>query len=887
MSVHDEMASASDGIPMDTSESTRLSERNGNLNTTSDENLQRKVKFTVTPVKETDIIDVELEVNGSAQTEPARSSKPLTFDIAESDENTDTLTQNSITALLSSKFRDIQKRLKQYGIDSPRFRKRLVSKWEGLNYDVCENLLYMKEKDKYRSKKWVTLRWLSKWVVMLGVGIGTALLAAFVHFVPVAAGSGIPLIKSYLNGIKVPGLLSLRAFIAKVGGVILSILGGLACGKASITPNSTLKKIALHALCYNMPQRIMKKHLLLINYIGNLFHTTKTEQPLMLVKDDSIKNRYCPLFKSLKKIFPSKKFVLPIWLHNNVLPGRNFSISFSIKTTVYIRCTKCFKENSLVPADLKKCEINVPSIDHKPFLSPTVNMHVLLTFISRIRFRCLFGYLQHSVIPESYLKFYLHVIRIMFSDSLDCREKKLEFKIVIFLISKVKILKMVTAVDFNLQKLSLLLFHITCNKKNIVHIWNRMIIWNKIVRLHGMAVIQGLVNVRIYLRQTDILIKNVIRKRNLFVMLKFKIKRSLIYKYFILKLKKNKSLEGPMAHSGGIIAAGFGKGRINFFGKKSFSFYDGFRDDHEIRDFVAGGAASGVSAAFGAPVGGTLFSLEEAASFWNQDLTWRVFFSSMVACFATNFLISAINGHPTKLSAPGLVRFNVFENDLSFDLIEIPVFILMAVVGGLIGALFVVLNYKLTVFRQKYFRSRWVKVIEAGLVAVVSAVIGFVLLYTIDECVDAHPYDEHAIVSKMFCKDDKYNSLSTLFLTTPEGCLKALLHDPFGAHGVVSLVVFTIVFFFLGVWTYGLSVSSGVFIPSLAIGAAWGRLVGIGVVHMLPDNTHLQMDVGKYALIGAACQLGGILRTTISLTVIIVECTGDISFGLPIHDWFI
>lgn len=56
-------------------------------------------------------------------------------------------------------------------------------------------------------------------------------------FQPRAAGSGIPLIKSYLNGIRVPGLLSLRAFIAKTVGVILSILGGLACGKVSTCTN--------------------------------------------------------------------------------------------------------------------------------------------------------------------------------------------------------------------------------------------------------------------------------------------------------------------------------------------------------------------------------------------------------------------------------------------------------------------------------------------------------------------------------------------------------------------------------------------------------------------------------------------------------------------------
>ena len=48
---------------------------------------------------------------------------------------------------------------------------------------------------------------------------------------PQAAGSGIPQIKCYLNGIRLPGLLSLRTLLAKAGGVVLSVCGGLACGK--------------------------------------------------------------------------------------------------------------------------------------------------------------------------------------------------------------------------------------------------------------------------------------------------------------------------------------------------------------------------------------------------------------------------------------------------------------------------------------------------------------------------------------------------------------------------------------------------------------------------------------------------------------------------------
>lgn len=50
---------------------------------------------------------------------------------------------------------------------------------------------------------------------------------------PVAAGSGIPQIKCYLNGVIVPHVVRIKTLITKVIGVGCAVGGGLAVGKVS------------------------------------------------------------------------------------------------------------------------------------------------------------------------------------------------------------------------------------------------------------------------------------------------------------------------------------------------------------------------------------------------------------------------------------------------------------------------------------------------------------------------------------------------------------------------------------------------------------------------------------------------------------------------------
>ncbi|XP_073414652.1 H(+)/Cl(-) exchange transporter 7 isoform X1 [Dendrobates tinctorius] len=338
--------------------------------------------------------------------------------------------------------------------------------------------------------------------------------------------------------------------------------------------------------------------------------------------------------------------------------------------------------------------------------------------------------------------------------------------------------------------------------------------------------------------------------------------------------------EGPMIHSGAVVAAGISQGRSTSL-KKDFKIFEYFRRDTEKRDFVSAGAAAGVSAAFGAPVGGVLFSLEEGASFWNQLLTWRIFFASMISTFTLNFVLSFYNHKPGDLSNPGLINFGRFDTDEnSYKYFELPIFIGMGAVGGMLGALFNALNNWLTMFRIRYLHRRGLQVIEAMLVAAVTATVSFVMIYCSSDC---QPLRQSAgeYNLQLFCADGEYNAMASAFFTTPESSVRRLFHEPAGSFNPQTLGLFTLLYFFLACWTYGLTVSAGVFIPSLLLGAAWGRLFGI-LLTSISNESISWADPGKYALMGAAAQLGGIVRMTLSLTVIMVEATGNVTYGFPI-----
>ncbi|KAF2093067.1 hypothetical protein NA57DRAFT_49222 [Rhizodiscina lignyota] len=278
-------------------------------------------------------------------------------------------------------------------------------------------------------------------------------------------------------------------------------------------------------------------------------------------------------------------------------------------------------------------------------------------------------------------------------------------------------------------------------------------------------------------------------------------------------------------------------------------FFPKYRDNgRKMRELLSAACASGLSCAFGAPIGGVLFSYEEISTYFPRKVLWRAFLCSLFAAM----VLKALN-------PIGTGKLVLFETDYrtSYLPIHYLVFVLLGVAGGLFGGVFCRLNF----MWSKWFRQFWfVKdypVFEVFLVAAATALLQF-----------PNPLTRKSgdIIIKNLLVDCKSEFAMNSFVCRNEA-------SPDSHAGYIGWLIYgTLVKLILTIITFGVKVPSGVIIPALDAGAFFGRLIGQSIGTISP---------GIFAMVGASAFLAGVCRMTISLCVIMFELTGELEFVIP------
>uniref|UniRef100_A0A3P8TD19 Chloride channel protein n=2 Tax=Amphiprion percula TaxID=161767 RepID=A0A3P8TD19_AMPPE len=308
------------------------------------------------------------------------------------------------------------------------------------------------------------------------------------------------------------------------------------------------------------------------------------------------------------------------------------------------------------------------------------------------------------------------------------------------------------------------------------------------------------------------------------------------------------------------------------------------KNEAKRREVLSAAAAVGVSVAFGAPIGGVLFSLEEVSYYFPLKTLWRSFFAALVAAFT----LRSIN----PFGNSRLVLFYV-EFHAPWHLVELAPFILLGIFGGLWGALFIKANIAWCRKRKSTILGHY-PVIEVLVVAALTAIIAYPNSYTRmsgAELISELFNDCSLLDSSQLCGYKQPTN------TSETGAGNSLADRPAGEGLYTALWQLALALVFkmmITVITFGMKVPSGLFIPSMAVGAIAGRLLGVGMEQLAYYHHDWFIfkgwcspgadciTPGLYAMVGAAACLGGVTRMTVSLVVIMFELTGGLEYIVPL-----
>ena len=315
--------------------------------------------------------------------------------------------------------------------------------------------------------------------------------------------------------------------------------------------------------------------------------------------------------------------------------------------------------------------------------------------------------------------------------------------------------------------------------------------------------------------------------------------------------------EGPYVH----IATCVGNIACRLFSK--YRSNDGKR-----REVLSASAAAGVAVAFGAPIGGVLFSLEEVSYYFPPKTLFRTFFCCIAAALSLRFF----NPYDTGK----IVLFEVrYSKDWNF--FEIIAFILLGILGGATGALFIKAS---RVWASTFRRIKAIKaypMLEVLIIALATGLVSFWNRYT------RLPVAE--LLYELASPCETFTDTGTSLCATQDRIPEVIFYLCIAF--VIKAILTTV--------TFGIKVPAGIYVPSMVVGGLLGRIVGhvvqyltlrypdFGMFASCPRDGSPEACVvpGVYALVAAGATMCGVTRLSVTLAVILFELTGSLEHVLP------
>lgn len=336
--------------------------------------------------------------------------------------------------------------------------------------------------------------------------------------------------------------------------------------------------------------------------------------------------------------------------------------------------------------------------------------------------------------------------------------------------------------------------------------------------------------------------------------------------------------EGPFVHMGAIVASLLNKAT------SACQYNAFFSNEGRHMEMLSSGCAVGIACTFSAPAGAVLYGIESTSKYFAVKNYWRSFFATTCAALIFRFAIAAIVPQHIAGTITAYYQTN-FPNEV-FLIEEIPIFMLVGVCCGLMGACFIWLHRRIALFKK---RNRAFKAVFGN------SPIAFTSLFALIVAIITYPEGFGRYIAGQYTfretlADFLANCTFSLTNISSQGCPPEMIAHWTGGsggefHPLVTLFSYLTVYYFLIAVCVSLYIPAGIFVPSFVIGACGGRIVGEVLTMWWPDGFRgvdgPQIYPGLYAVVGAAAYTGAVTHS-LSIAVIVCETTGQLCALLPV-----